>query len=134
MKLVCMLFSVTTLLGVVGNAAEWPEVGVRLKLDTDESKTTIEQNKIGLSEKELRTELRKAFHGYFVVPKGEWTNRYSHVGGMDASGVIEWLVPNPPIKWRWLFRPGGLATLTRTDGTVIYLAREKQQIESIPGD
>ncbi len=129
MKLVRMLFIATTLLGVVVHAAEWPEVGLPLKLDTKESRTTIEQNKSGLPEKELRAELTKAFQGFFVVPKDEWVHRYSHVGGMDASGVIEWPIPNPPVKWRWLFRPGGLATLTKADGTVIYLAREKQQSE-----
>lgn len=69
MKLVCMHFIAITLLGVVGYAAEWPEVGVPLRLDTKESRTTIQNNQTGLSEKELRTELRKAFHEFFVVPR-----------------------------------------------------------------
>ena len=126
MKPLCIICAATILIGAIVHASEIPAEGKPLKLDTKEARTTIESNKMGLSDGELRTQLRMAVQGYFVVSKDDWLHRYSHVGGMDAAGVIEWPIPNPPIKLKWLLRPGGLAMLTKADGAVIYLARKKQ--------
>lgn len=129
MKHLRIIYAAAILIGAVVHASEMPAEGKPLKLDTKEARTTIASNNMGLSDGELRAQLRMAIQGYFVVTKDDWLHRYSHVGGMDAVGVIEWPIPNPPIKWKWLLRPGGLAMLTRADGSVIYLAREKQQGE-----
>jgi hypothetical protein len=129
MKTLCIIYAAAILSAAAVHASEMPAEGKLLKLDTKEARTIIESNNMGLTDGELRTQLRAAVQGYFVVSKDDWLHRYSHVGGMDATGVIEWPIPNPPIKWKWLLRPGGLAVVTRADGTVIYLAREKQQSE-----
>jgi hypothetical protein len=97
------------------------------KLDTKEARTFVESNKMDIPEAAVRANLKLALHEYYVVTRQEFTHNYSHVGGMDASGYIEWPVVVPPVQWKWTLRPGGLAVLTKPDGTMIYLARENQK-------
>jgi len=133
MKLAQIICSAIALLIATADAAEVQKEGEILKLDTKEARTVVEANKMDISDADVRTNLRKALRDYYVVSKRDFATNYSHVGGMDASGSIEWPVANPPVKWKWLLRPGGLAVITKPDGVVIYLAREKQRSEQDGG-
>lgn len=102
-----------------------PAIGAPLKLDTKEARASVKTNKTGLSDAELRNHLREALREYFVVTKKNWTHGYSHVAEMDASGILDWPGSTESQKWGWMIRPGGLAIVTKPDGTIIYLARSK---------
>ncbi len=58
---------------------------------------------------------------WYEVSEEHWRHGYSHVAFGDRTGTIE-LRDGRAVAW--LVRPGGLATLTFPDGTVLYLAKE----------
>jgi hypothetical protein len=124
MKLALIVIAAIFLVGGQSDASP-PKEGEPLNLDTKETRTLVETNKMGVSDEEVRSTLKNALRSYFILSKADWTHNYSHVAGMDAGGIIEWPVPEPPVRWRWRLRPGGLAMLTKPDGSTIYLVREK---------
>jgi hypothetical protein len=66
--------------------------------------------------------LVKVLRDYHVIPKQDWKQNYSHVGGEDRTGTI---VLQNGTKIQYMVRPGGLASLTFLDGRKLFLAREK---------
>lgn len=111
---------------IAEQAEDNPRENEPLRLDLKDSRTVIETNKMKISDQEVRGLVETALEGYYVVSKNDWIHKYSHVAGMDATGVIEWPISKPPVTWKWALRPGGLAVLTKPDGSAIFLAREKQ--------
>ncbi len=69
-----------------------------------------------------QADFAKILDTYVRVTGEQWTHRYSHVAGGDRTGTAT-LKDGTILKW--FVRPGGLATLTYPDGTIIYLAVEK---------
>ena len=68
-----------------------------------------------------RVQLAEILDSYREVSGEVWRHRYAHVQGGDRTGTI--FLKNGQ-KLKWLVRPGGLATLTGSDGVTHYLARE----------
>ena len=56
---------------------------------------------------------------YLTVDREHWHHAYSHIAGRDRTGHF---ATSRGENFNWMLRPGGLATLERTDGTIIYLA------------
>ncbi len=68
-----------------------------------------------------RKDLEEVLSTWCRVSQEHWQHGYSHVAFGDRTGTIK-LKDGSAIKW--MLRPGGLATLTFQDGTVLYIARE----------
>ena len=58
---------------------------------------------------------------WYPVSQDHWKHGYSHVGMADRTGTIK-LQDGTLVSW--MVRPGGLATLSFPDGTIVYLAKE----------
>ena len=69
-----------------------------------------------------RADFAKVLDTYFTVTRDDWMHAYSHVAFGDRTGTAT-LKDGTVLKW--LVRPGGLATVTFPDGTIIYLATSK---------
>ncbi len=68
-----------------------------------------------------RKDLEEVLHKWHRVSQDHWQHGYSHVALGDRTGTIT-LKDSTAV--RWMVRPGGLATLTFQDGTMLYLAKE----------
>ncbi len=68
-----------------------------------------------------RKDLEDILHTWYQVSQDHWEHGYSHVAFEDRTGTIK-LKDGTTI--RWMVKPGGLATLTFQDGTILYLASE----------
>lgn len=68
-----------------------------------------------------RKDIEEVLRKWYRVSQEHWQHGYSHVAFGDITGTIK-LKDGTAI--RWMVRPGGLATLTFQDGTVLYLAKE----------
>ena len=68
-----------------------------------------------------RKYLEDILRTWYQVSQEHWRHGYSHVAFGDRTGTIKL---KDGIIIRWMVKPGGLATLTFQDQTVLYLARE----------
>ncbi len=69
-----------------------------------------------------RADFDKILDTYVTVTRDEWRHNYSHVAFGDRTGTA---TLKDGTKLKWMARPGGLATITFPDGTVLYLAASK---------
>ena len=69
-----------------------------------------------------RADFNKILDAYYTVTRDQWLHLYSHVAFGDRTGTAT-LKDGTVLKW--LVRPGGLATVTFPDGTILYLAASK---------
>ena len=66
-----------------------------------------------------KSDLLKILRDYDVIPEREWLHNYSHVAFGDRTGTI---TLRDGTKFKYMVRPGGLATLTFPDGQKLFLA------------
>jgi len=69
-----------------------------------------------------RADFNKILDAYTTVTRDQWLHSYSHVDLGDRTGTA---TLKDGTAFKWLVRPGGLATVAFPDGTIIYLAASK---------